>query len=265
MYHYHLPPELEGRVFPGSLVVVPFGPKQVQGVIWRMLDAPEVPETKAVAQLLDPEPVLTPAQLALAEWLARETLAPLAACFDLMLPARAEPAGGHALPAQPAGRARQRAGSALQTRLVGPAAQSAARCAGGRSTRLAAHRTGAPPRRDEAPRLAGLPRRAASAQRAPRQVRTVRLADPARGNRSAPGRDPKPDRCDAASGAGACWNSWPSRPNRWRPPGPSPGRAARSRPTCSAWPRPGWWSWARARSGATRWNGWSSSSASRPR
>ena len=86
MFHYHLPPELEGRVTPGSLVVVPFGQKQVQGVIWRMLDAPEVPETKAVAQLLDPEPALTPVQLALAAWMAHETLAPLAACFDLMLP-----------------------------------------------------------------------------------------------------------------------------------------------------------------------------------
>jgi primosomal protein N' (replication factor Y) len=86
MFHYHLPPELEGRVTPGSLVVVPFGQKQVQGVIWRMLDAPDVPETKAVAQLLDPEPALTPVQLALAAWMAHETLAPLAACFDLMLP-----------------------------------------------------------------------------------------------------------------------------------------------------------------------------------
>ncbi len=50
------------------------------------MNVPQVAETKAVAELLDAEPALTPAQLALAEWLARETLSPLALCFDLMLP-----------------------------------------------------------------------------------------------------------------------------------------------------------------------------------
>ncbi len=86
LYHYHLPPELEGLAAPGCLVVVPFGQQQVQGVIWRMVSSPQVEETRAVAELLEAEPALTPAQIALAEWLARETLAPLAVCFDLMLP-----------------------------------------------------------------------------------------------------------------------------------------------------------------------------------
>ncbi|HMN61495.1 MAG TPA: DEAD/DEAH box helicase, partial [Anaerolinea sp.] len=86
LYHYHLPPEMEGQAAPGCLVIVPFGQQQVQGVIWRMLSRPDVAETRAVDELIDPEPALTPAQLALAEWMARETLSPLAACFDLMLP-----------------------------------------------------------------------------------------------------------------------------------------------------------------------------------
>src|SRR5512146_1306162 len=86
MYHYHLPAELHGKVLPGSLVVVPFGKQSVQGVVWRLVERPEVPETKPVTSLLDPEPVLRPAQLELAEWLAHETLAPLSTCFDLMLP-----------------------------------------------------------------------------------------------------------------------------------------------------------------------------------
>ena len=30
-FHYHLPPELEGKVLPGHLVVVPFGKQRVQG------------------------------------------------------------------------------------------------------------------------------------------------------------------------------------------------------------------------------------------
>jgi primosomal protein N' (replication factor Y) (superfamily II helicase) len=86
MYHYHLPEELREQAFPGSLVVVPFGKQMVQGVIWRLIDSPEVAETRPVETILDPEPVLQPVQLALAEWLAHETLAPLSTCFDLMIP-----------------------------------------------------------------------------------------------------------------------------------------------------------------------------------
>jgi primosomal protein N' (replication factor Y) len=86
LFDYHLPPELEGQVQAGSLVVVPFGHRDVQGVVWRVIERPEVAETKAVRSLLDPLPALTPAQLQLADWLSHETLAPLADCFDLMLP-----------------------------------------------------------------------------------------------------------------------------------------------------------------------------------
>ena len=86
-FHYHLPPELEGRVYPGHLVEVPFGKQRVQGVVLRAVAAPAVAETRAVLELIDPEVVLTPPQLALAEYLAESTLAPLSACISLMLPA----------------------------------------------------------------------------------------------------------------------------------------------------------------------------------
>ena len=86
LYHYHLPPNLEDSVFSGSLVLVPFGAQTVQGIVCRYVQSPEVAKTKAVLDLLDPRPVLTAPQLALAEWLARETISSLASCFDLMLP-----------------------------------------------------------------------------------------------------------------------------------------------------------------------------------
>ena len=85
-FHYHLPPELEGAVQPGHLVEVPFGHQQVQAVVFRFVQQPEVPETKAVNALLDPKPVLTPLQIKLASNLAESTLAPLAACIDAMIP-----------------------------------------------------------------------------------------------------------------------------------------------------------------------------------
>ncbi len=86
VFDYSLPASLAGQVLPGCLVTVLFGSQTVQGVILQLLDEPSVKETKAVLDLLDPLPVLTAAQLALAEHMAEETLSPLAAMVDLMLP-----------------------------------------------------------------------------------------------------------------------------------------------------------------------------------
>jgi primosomal protein N' (replication factor Y) (superfamily II helicase) len=86
VYHYHLPPELEGRVFPGCLVEVPFGKQLVQGVVLRGIDEPEVPETRPVKDLLDPSALITPIQIELAHQLSRATLASLAECIALMIP-----------------------------------------------------------------------------------------------------------------------------------------------------------------------------------
>lgn len=86
VYHYHLPPELEGQVNQGHLVVVPFGSQTVQGIVLGFVEQPEVPQTKAVSGLVDPAAVLTPQQIELAQQLSHDYLAPLAACIGLMLP-----------------------------------------------------------------------------------------------------------------------------------------------------------------------------------
>ena len=86
VFHYHLPPELEGQVEIGHLVEVPFGPQRVQGVVLRFVEAPAVAETKAVFSLLDPQAVITPLQIQLAQQLAQSTASPLAAYIELMLP-----------------------------------------------------------------------------------------------------------------------------------------------------------------------------------
>lgn len=87
VFDYHLPAELEGQVGIGCLVRVPFGAQTVQGVVLRFIDTPSTAKTKPVIDLLDPQPVLTGVQIALAESLARETLNPLAMMIGLMLPA----------------------------------------------------------------------------------------------------------------------------------------------------------------------------------
>jgi primosomal protein N' (replication factor Y) len=85
-FDYHLPPELEGKIIPGVLVTVPFGRQTVQGVVLELVSQPMVSETKPVIGILDPLPVLTAAQVALARWMAGYFLDSLAAGIDLMLP-----------------------------------------------------------------------------------------------------------------------------------------------------------------------------------
>ena len=86
LFHYHLPANLEGRVPLGALVEAPFGRQDVQGVVLGFVDEPQVPYTRPVTRLVDPEAVLTPAQIRLARWMSEHFLAPLAMCIDLMLP-----------------------------------------------------------------------------------------------------------------------------------------------------------------------------------
>lgn len=87
VFDYHLPDGLLGQVGAGHLVTVPFGRQIVQGVVLELTAAPSVAETRPVIDLLDPQPVVTAAQIALARWLADYYLSPLAAMLGLMLPA----------------------------------------------------------------------------------------------------------------------------------------------------------------------------------
>lgn len=86
VFHYHLPPELEGQTQPGQLVIVPFGQAYTQGVILAAVDRPEVAETRAVYSLLDRTPVLTPVQIDLSRQLAESSLTSLAAWISLFVP-----------------------------------------------------------------------------------------------------------------------------------------------------------------------------------
>jgi primosomal protein N' (replication factor Y) len=85
-FSYHLPAHLAGRVLPGNLVIIPFGSQQVQGIVTRLLNEPDVPETRPVDELVDEIPVLNLNQMRLAAWLSKESLAPLSACLDVMIP-----------------------------------------------------------------------------------------------------------------------------------------------------------------------------------
>ena len=86
LFDYSIPSELVPHIQAGCLVTAPFGNQTVQGIIVQLLDSPSVENPKPIIDLLDPAPVLTPPQLALAILLAESTLNPLASIVSLMLP-----------------------------------------------------------------------------------------------------------------------------------------------------------------------------------
>lgn len=85
-FHYHIPPELEGKVKPGHLITATFGRRKVQGVVLALSDTAPVQDTRPIELLVDPYPVLNPPQLELARWMHLETKAPLIECITIMLP-----------------------------------------------------------------------------------------------------------------------------------------------------------------------------------
>ena len=86
VFDYAVPELLAGQVRAGSLVTAPFGKQTVQGVVVGLVEQPSVEGTKELASVIDPQPVMTEAQIQLAQWLSKSTLATLAAVIGLFLP-----------------------------------------------------------------------------------------------------------------------------------------------------------------------------------
>jgi len=83
-FSYTIPPGLTVAV--GQAVLVPFGDKLLQGVVLGLSDYPSVEETREIASTLEPYPLLSPPQVALAYWLSGYYLSPLFDAVALMLP-----------------------------------------------------------------------------------------------------------------------------------------------------------------------------------
>ncbi|MGQ0602641.1 MAG: primosomal protein N', partial [Anaerolineales bacterium] len=85
-FHYAIPRDLEGQLKAGHLVTVPFSGREAQGIVVALSDEAPVMQVKSIAGLVDPEPVLTRAQLDLAYWIAHTYLVSLIDALTLMLP-----------------------------------------------------------------------------------------------------------------------------------------------------------------------------------
>lgn len=74
LFDYTIPNEIASHIQAGSLVIIPFGQQIVQGIVIALVDSPAVENPRPLIDLLDPAPVLTPPQIALAILLAETTL-----------------------------------------------------------------------------------------------------------------------------------------------------------------------------------------------
>ena len=86
IFDYSIPEALLGQVGIGHLVIAPFGKQTVQGVVFRFIEHASVPDVREILELVDPAPVMTPPQIALAEAMAETTYASLASTVSLFLP-----------------------------------------------------------------------------------------------------------------------------------------------------------------------------------
>ncbi|PJF24836.1 MAG: hypothetical protein CUN53_15815, partial [Phototrophicales bacterium] len=86
-FDYHVPPEWEGALEIGHLVMVGFRTGVQPGIVVGLTDAPdESRRLKPILDLLDIAPVVTPAQIAIARWIADYYLAPIGSALWLWLP-----------------------------------------------------------------------------------------------------------------------------------------------------------------------------------
>ncbi|MGB8648104.1 MAG: hypothetical protein WCF84_22905, partial [Anaerolineae bacterium] len=85
-FTYDVPEALREAIAPGQLVWVPFGKRQLQGVIVGLSETSPVDETRLVEEIVHTRPLLSTLQLDLARWMAHRYLAPLAECVWLLLP-----------------------------------------------------------------------------------------------------------------------------------------------------------------------------------
>lgn len=85
-FHYHIPVELEGKLLPGHLVQVTFATALQYGIVLALDEESPIQQTKPITALLDPLPVVTPAQIELARWISQRYLAPIGLSLWLMLP-----------------------------------------------------------------------------------------------------------------------------------------------------------------------------------
>lgn len=87
-FDYAVPPEMAGRIGPGSRVVVPLRNRRATGTVLHRFPAKQAESRylKPVRELLDGEPVLTPPLLELGRWISSYYVCPMESVMRTLLP-----------------------------------------------------------------------------------------------------------------------------------------------------------------------------------
>lgn len=86
-FDYKIPAALESVIKPGMRVVVPFGPRKLQGFVVEVQEKSAFTKLKEIVEPMDLAPVLNQELLSLGDWLTEETLSYKISAFQVMLPA----------------------------------------------------------------------------------------------------------------------------------------------------------------------------------
>ncbi|OZI13282.1 primosomal protein N' [Bacillaceae bacterium SAS-127] len=86
-FDYLIPDEWSGMIAPGMRVIVPFGPRHIQGFVTEVKNRSEVDKLKPLIEPMDLLPVLNTELLELADWLTETTLCFKISAYQAMLPA----------------------------------------------------------------------------------------------------------------------------------------------------------------------------------
>ncbi|KMM38729.1 primosomal protein N' [Guptibacillus hwajinpoensis] len=87
LFDYAIPKEWEEMIEPGMRVVVPFGPRKIQGFVISVVSESEHAKLKEISEVKDVTPVLTRELLDLGFWLTEKTLCYAVSALQVMLPA----------------------------------------------------------------------------------------------------------------------------------------------------------------------------------
>lgn len=87
VFDYSIPELWQGQILPGMRVVVPFGPRKVQGFVTGIKASSEAKRLKDLVQPMDLTPVLNEDLLKMADWLTEQTLCFKISALQVMLPA----------------------------------------------------------------------------------------------------------------------------------------------------------------------------------
>ncbi|KPL22891.1 MAG: hypothetical protein AMJ93_06045, partial [Anaerolineae bacterium SM23_84] len=76
-FHYSVPAHLRDGIVVGQLVWVPFGARELAGIVLALSTSSPVAQTRDIKHIVDPWPVLTPYQIELMHWVSQYYHTPL--------------------------------------------------------------------------------------------------------------------------------------------------------------------------------------------